>query len=165
MAEVVRRRYSRLKAENAPLPQLIVIDGGKGQLQVAVEMLRELNLLDKITVIGLAKRLEEIFFPGNPKPLILDKYSETLQVIQHLRDEAHRFGITFHRQIRSKKQIESELDSITGIGIKTKEIVLRKYKSVTRLREASKEELVELLGKKKAELLLNGLNMIHLFKK
>jgi excinuclease ABC subunit C len=159
MAEVVRRRYSRLKAENASLPQLIIIDGGKGQLHIATEVLRELNLLDKITVVGLAKRLEEIFFPGNPNPLILEKRSETLQVIQHLRDEAHRFGITFHRQIRSKKQVQSELDTMIGVGTKTKETVLKKYKSVKRLREASKEELVELIGKKKAELLFNKLHM------
>ncbi|MDR0844576.1 MAG: excinuclease ABC subunit UvrC, partial [Tannerella sp.] len=111
MQEVVRRRYTRLMEENAPLPQLIIIDGGKGQLNVATEVLRELDLLDKIAIVGLAKRLEELFFPGDPVPLVLDKTSETLKVIQHLRDEAHRFGITFHRNLRSKKQLVSELDS------------------------------------------------------
>ncbi|MDR2042672.1 MAG: excinuclease ABC subunit UvrC [Tannerella sp.] len=158
MAEVVRRRYTRLKKEKATLPQLVVIDGGKGQLNVATEVLRELDLLDKITIVGLAKRLEEIFFPGDPEPLVLDKNSETLRVIQHLRDEAHRFGITFHRHLRSKKQVLSELDSIQGIGSKTKEILLKKYKSVKRIREASLEELGESVGKKKAKKLFDGLH-------
>jgi excinuclease ABC subunit C len=158
MTEVVRRRYTRLKEEEAPLPQLIIIDGGKGQLNVATEVLRELDLLDKITIVGLAKRLEEIFFPGDPEPLVLDKNSETLRVIQHLRDEAHRFGITFHRHLRSRKQVLSELDTIHGIGIKTKELLLKKYKSVKRIREASLEELSESVGKKKAEILFDGLH-------
>ena len=112
MREIVTRRYTRLLEEKAPLPQLIIIDGGKGQLNAATEVLRELNLLGKITIVGLAKRLEEIFYPGDPFPLVLDKTSETLKVIQHLRDEAHRFGITFHRHMRSKGQIVSELDAI-----------------------------------------------------
>ena len=116
MREIVTRRYTRLLEEKAPLPQLIIIDGGKGQLNAATEVLRELNLLGKITIVGLAKRLEEIFYPGDPFPLVLDKTSETLKVIQHLRDEAHRFGITFHRHMRSKGQIVSELDAIKGIG-------------------------------------------------
>jgi len=130
MREIVTRRYTRLLEEKAPLPQLIIIDGGKGQLNAATEVLRELNLLGKITIVGLAKRLEEIFYPGDPFPLVLDKTSETLKVIQHLRDEAHRFGITFHRHMRSKGQIVSELDTIKGIGEKTKEALLKKYKSV-----------------------------------
>jgi excinuclease ABC subunit C len=157
MEEVVTRRYTRLLEENQPLPQLIVIDGGKGQLNVATAVLKKLNLLGKISIIGLAKRFEEIFFPGNPKPLILDKTSETLKVIQHIRDEAHRFGITFHRQIRSKKQVLSELDTIKGIGEKTKILLLKKYKSIKRLREVSVSELVELIGKSKAEILVRGL--------
>ena len=102
------------------MPQLIIIDGGKGQLNAATEIIRNLGLLDKITIIGLAKRLEEIFFPNDPLPLILDKNSETLKIIQQLRDEAHRFGITFHRQLRSKEQTVSGLDEIKGIGEKTK---------------------------------------------
>lgn len=160
MIEVVTRRYTRLKNENEPLPQLIVIDGGKGQLNAATEVLRQLDLLDKITIIGLAKRLEEIFSPGDPIPLILDKNSETLKVIQQLRDEAHRFGITFHRSLRSKKQVVSELDSIKGIGDKTKQLLLRKYKSVKRIKEASLVELEELIGKYKADILINGLNRV-----
>ncbi|PNE28851.1 excinuclease ABC subunit C [Tannerella sp. oral taxon 808] len=159
MREIVTRRYTRLLEEEAPLPQLIIIDGGKGQLNAATEILRELNLLDKITIVGLAKRLEEIFYPGDPFPLVLDKTSETLKVIQHLRDEAHRFGITFHRQMRSKGQIVSELDAIKGIGEKTKEALLKKYKSVKRIREASSAELEELIGKKKATLVAEGLGV------
>jgi excinuclease ABC subunit C len=154
----VKRRYTRLKDEGKPLPQLIIIDGGKGQLNVVTEVLRELDLLDKMTVVGLAKQLEEIFFPGDPEPLVLNKNSETLRIIQHLRDEAHRFGITFHRHLRSKKQVLSELDTIHGIGSKTKEILLRKYKSVTRIREVSLEELCKFIGKKKAEMLFEGLH-------
>jgi excinuclease ABC subunit C len=158
MVEVATRRYSRLKDENEPLPQLIIIDGGKGQLSAATEVLRQLDLLGKITIVGLAKRLEEIFFPGDPVPLILDKTSETLKVIQQLRDEAHRFGITFHRNLRSKKQIVSELDTIKGIGEKTKEILLKKYKSVKRLKNVSEDELTKLIGKPKAIMILNELN-------
>ena len=159
MREIVTRRYTRLLEEKAQLPQLIIIDGGKGQLNAATEVLRELNLLGKITIVGLAKRLEEIFYPGDPFPLVLDKTSETLKVIQHLRDEAHRFGITFHRHMRSKGQIVSELDTIKGIGEKTKEMLLKKYKSVKRIREAPSAELEELIGKKKAALVAEGLGM------
>ena len=159
MEEVVTRRYTRLKEEKQPLPQLIVIDGGKGQLNIATDVLKKLGLLDKITIIGLAKRLEEIFYPGDPEPLILDKTSETLKVIQHLRDEAHRFGISFHRDVRSKKQVVSALDSIKGIGDKTKTMLLKKYKSVKRLKEVPVDELKALIGKVKAEILFNGLKM------
>lgn len=159
MREIVTRRYTRLLEEKAQLPQLIIIDGGKGQLNAATEVLRELNLLGKITIVGLAKRLEEIFYPGDPFPLVLDKTSETLKVIQHLRDEAHRFGITFHRHMRSKGQIVSELDTIKGIGEKTKEALLKKYKSVKRIREVPSAELEELIGKKKATLVAEGLGM------
>ena len=159
MREIVTRRYTRLLEEKAQLPQLIIIDGGKGQLNAATEVLRELNLLGKITIVGLAKRLEEIFYPGDPFPLVLDKTSETLKVIQHLRDEAHRFGITFHRHMRSKGQIVSELDTIKGIGEKTKEALLKKYKSVKRIREAPSAELEELIGKRKAALVAEGLSM------
>jgi excinuclease ABC subunit C len=158
MEEVVIRRYSRLLEENQPLPQLIVIDGGKGQLNIAAAALKKLKLLDKISIIGLAKRLEEIFYPDDSVPLVLDKTSESLKVIQHLRDEAHRFGITFHRKIRSKKQVVSELDLIKGIGEKTKTIVLRKYKSIKRLRDVPANELAELVGKSKAETILKALD-------
>jgi excinuclease ABC subunit C len=158
MEEVVTRRYTRLMEEDELLPQLIIVDGGKGQLNVATDVLRKLNLLDKITIVGLAKRLEEIFFPGDPVPLVLDKNSETLKVIQRLRDEAHRFGITFHRNIRSKKQTLSELDAIKGIGEKTKESLMKKYRSVKRLRDVPFEELAEFIGQKRAEILTKGLN-------
>jgi excinuclease ABC subunit C len=157
MEEIVTRRYSRLLEENQPLPQLIVIDGGKGQLNVAAAVLKKLNLIDKISIIGLAKRLEEIFYPGDSVPLVLDKTSESLKIIQHLRDEAHRFGITFHRKVRSKKQVTSELDSIKGIGEKTKVIVLKKYKSIKRLRKVPIDELAELIGVSKAEAIIKAL--------
>ena len=156
MEEVVTRRYTRLIAEQKPLPQLIVIDGGKGQLNVATNVLKKLDLLQKISIIGLAKRIDEIFFPGDPHPLVLDKKSETLKVMQHLRDEAHRFGITFHRHIRSKKQVESELDTIKGIGLKTKTILLNKYKSIKRLKEAPGNELIGLIGKSRTKILLKS---------
>jgi excinuclease ABC subunit C len=158
MEEVVTRRYTRMVEENQPLPQLIVIDGGKGQLNVAVNVLEKLNLDSAISVIGLAKRMDEIFYPGDPVPLVLDKTSETLKVIQQLRDEAHRFGISFHRDLRSKGQVVSELDSINGIGEKTKVILLKKYKSVKRLKEAPEKELVELIGKSKAAILLKSIH-------
>ncbi|QZE13977.1 excinuclease ABC subunit UvrC [Halosquirtibacter laminarini] len=149
MEEIVHRRYSRLVKENLPLPDVIVIDGGKGQLGAAVKILRELNILHKICVIGLAKRLEEIFFPGDPIPLYLDKKSETLKVIQHLRDEAHRFGITFHRNQRSKGFLNSELDEITGIGPKTKSTLLTNFKSVQAIKDASLDALQTVVGKSK----------------
>ncbi|MDR1880538.1 MAG: excinuclease ABC subunit UvrC [Tannerellaceae bacterium] len=157
MSEVVTRRYTRLLADGEELPQLIIIDGGKGQLNVAAQALEQLGIRDKITVVGLAKRLEEIFFPDDPVPLILDKNSESLKVIQQLRDEAHRFGITFHRSLRNKKQTISELDAIKGIGEKTKIVLLQRFKSVKRIREASHEELKEAIGDAKAKLLINGL--------
>ena len=158
MEEIVTRRYTRLLKENQPLPQLIVIDGGKGQLNMASNVLKKLNLFGQISIIGLAKRLEEVFYPGDPEPLILDKTSETLRVIQHLRDEAHRFGIIFHRDVRSKKQVTSALDSIKGIGEKTKTVLLQKYKSVKRLKEIPADELISLIGKGKTEALLKGIN-------
>ena len=158
MEEVVMRRYTRLLKENQPLPQLIVIDGGKGQLNVATMVLERLGLLGKISIIGLAKRLEEIFYPDDPVPLVLSKTSETLKVIQHIRDEAHRFGITFHRNIRSKAQIVSELDNIKGIGEKTKTALLIRYKSVKKLREVPEAELSEMIGASKAAILVKWLN-------
>jgi len=157
MYETVSRRYSRLLEESQSLPQLIVIDGGKGQLHAATDALKALNLYGKISVIGIAKRLEEIYFPEDPIPLYLDKNSESLKLIQQLRDEAHRFGITFHRDKRSKQQVVSELDSIKGIGQVMKEKLLQKYKSVKRIREVSELEIAELIGEKKAALVKKGL--------
>lgn len=146
MKEVVNRRYSRILAEKGELPQLIVIDGGKGQLSFAWDALRELGLEKKIKVIGIAKRLEEIIVPGDPHPLFLDKNSVSLKVIMHLRDEAHRFGISHHRDKRSKSQIESELNQIPGIGVKSQDRLLRKFKSLAAVKRASFEELKEAAG-------------------
>lgn len=155
MYETVFRRYRRLLDEDQSLPQLIVIDGGKGQLHAATDALKDLDLSGKIGIISIAERLEEIYFPNDSIPLYLDKNSESLKLIQYLRDEAHRFGITFHRQKRSKKQVQSELDNIKGIGPVLKEKLLKKYKSVKRIKEIPQSELAELIGKNKAELLFN----------
>lgn len=146
MEEVVYRRYKRLLEENESLPQLIIIDGGKGQLSSALKSLESLDLRGKIAIIGIAKRLEEIYFPEDSIPLYLDKKSESLKLIQQLRNEAHRFGITFHRQKRSKVAIVSELDNIEGIGDKTKESLLKHFKSVKRIKEASLEDLQAVIG-------------------
>ncbi len=151
MEEVVFRRYKRLLEEKGSLPQLIVIDGGKGQLSSALKSLEMLNLRGKIAIIGIAKRLEEIYFPDDPIPLYLDKKSESLKLIQQLRNEAHRFGITFHRKKRSKDAISSALEDIEGIGDKTAEQVLKQFKSVKRIKEASLEELSEVIGWSKAK--------------
>ena len=150
MKEVLNRRYSRLLAENEPLPQLVVVDGGKGQLHCAVEALDELGLLDRIKVIGLAKRLEEIIIPGDNYPLFLDKNSSSLKVLMHLRDEAHRFGITHHRNRRSKGQINSILREIPSIGEKRETELLKRFKSVTQIRKASLEDLTAVVGQKAA---------------
>lgn len=158
MREVVFRRYRRLLDEDSPLPQLIVIDGGKGQLSAATEALRELDLYGKIAIIGIAKRLEEIYYPEDSVPLYLDKNSETLKVIQQLRDEAHRFGITFHRKRRSKGQIVSELDSIKGIGDESKKALLKHFKSIKRIKSASKDDLEKVVGKHKTQIILNHFN-------
>ncbi len=151
MEEVVYRRYKRLLDEEQPLPQLIIIDGGKGQLSSALKALEELQLRGKIAIIGIAKRLEEIYFPEDSIPLYLDKKSESLKLIQQLRNEAHRFGLTFHRQKRSKSAIVSELDNIDGIGEKTKEVLLKHFKSVKRIREARLEEIEPLIGNHRAK--------------
>ena len=151
MAEVVFRRYRRLLDEKQPLPQLIVIDGGKGQLSSSVKSLEKLGLREKIAIIGIAKRLEEIYFPEDPIPLYLDKKSESLKIIQQLRNEAHRFGITFHRQKRSKEAISSELEQIDGIGEKTAQELLKNFKSVKRIKEASIDDLAKSVGKAKAK--------------
>ncbi|MFZ4454837.1 MAG: excinuclease ABC subunit UvrC [Bacteroidales bacterium] len=158
MREIVYRRYSRMLEENTPLPDLIVIDGGKGQLHAACESLHELKIYGKIPIIGIAKRLEEIYYPDDSVPLYLDKNSESLKLIQQLRDEAHRFGITFHRLKRSKKQVVSELDSVEGIGEKTKTTLLSHFKSLKRIKAASMEELTELIGKSRAEKLFTQIH-------
>ncbi len=151
MEEVVFRRYRRLLDEGEPLPDLIIIDGGKGQLSAALKSLDILGLRGKIAIIGIAKRLEELFYPGDSIPLYLDKKSETLKIIQHLRNEAHRFGITFHRNQRSKNAIDSGLTKIPGIGDKTMEKLMIQFKSIKRLGETPEEEIIKIVGKSKAE--------------
>ncbi|MFV0468806.1 MAG: excinuclease ABC subunit UvrC [Dysgonomonas sp.] len=158
MREVVHRRYHRLLEEDSSLPQLIVIDGGKGQLSAACEALKEVGLYGKIAIIGIAKRLEEIYYPEDTIPLYLDKNSETLKVIQHLRDEAHRFGITFHRNRRSKSQTTSELDDIKGIGAETKKLLFKKFKSLKRIKEADIQDIESTIGKSKAKLIADKFN-------
>ena len=155
MEEIIYRRYSRQLAEGNELPQLILIDGGKGQLGAAVNSLRKLGLLGKISVIGIAKRLEELYYPGDPVPLYLDKNSETLKMLQNVRNESHRFGITFHRDKRSKAFLVSELDSIKGIGDKTKESLFNELKTVDAMRETSLEVLEKIVGHAKAVLVFN----------
>jgi excinuclease ABC subunit C len=148
MEEVVYRRYKRLLDEQQPLPQLIVIDGGKGQLSAAMQSLRTLGLNGRITVIGIAKKLEEIYFPEDPLPLHINKKSESLKLIQQARNEAHRFAITFHRDKRSKEFIQTELTNIPGVGQKTAEKLLQHFGSVARLRETPEEEIEQVAGKK-----------------
>lgn len=153
MEEVVYRRYRRLLEEDQELPQLIIVDGGKGQLSSGVKALERLNLRGKIAIIGIAKRLEELFYPGDKYPLYLDKKTETLKVIQHLRNEAHRFGITFHRDKRSKGALGTELEEIQGIGKKTAVELLKEFRSVKRIKEAKKEDLASVIGNAKAEII------------
>ena len=155
MEEVVYRRYKRLLDEEKSLPQLIVIDGGKGQLGAALNSLEKLGLRGKISIIGIAKRLEEIYFPGDSVPLYLDKNSETLKIIQQLRDEAHRFGITFHRNKRSSEFIKSELESISGIGEKTRTALLTRFKSVENLKKQAFREVADEIGDSKARLIFD----------
>lgn len=158
MKEVLTRRYTRLLDEGQSLPQLIIVDGGKGQLSAAVEVLDQLGLRGKIAIIGIAERLEEIYFPGDSVPLYINKNSESLRVIQHLRDEAHRFGITHHRKRRSKSQTVSELDSIKGVGEKTRTMLLRHFKSVKRIREATIEQIAAVTGPVLAKKIHSALN-------
>lgn len=158
MKEAVNRRYSRMLEENPEdLPQLIVIDGGKGQLAFAYEALAELGLTEKLTVIALAERMEEVYRVGDPYPMFIDRNSPALKVLQHIRDEAHRFGITFHRKLRNKTQIESALKSIKGVGEKTEQRLLLRFGSVARIAAASEEELAELVGPKLASTILTSL--------
>ncbi len=155
MEEVVFRRYRRLLNEAEELPQLIIVDGGKGQLSSALKALESLELRGKIAIIGIAKRLEEIFYPEDPIPLYLDKKSETLKIIQQLRNEAHRFGITFHRNKRSKTALNTELESIPGIGEKTVVELLKHFRSLKRVKEASRKEIAEVIGASKAGIIHN----------
>lgn len=160
MKEVLTRRYSRMLSEGTPLPQLIIVDGGKGQLSAAVEALEAMGLRGTIAVAGIAKRLEEIYFPGDSVPLYIDKNSETLRIVQQLRNEAHRFGITHHRNRRSKSALTSELDGIRGIGPKTAEALLQHFKSVRRLREATPAEIAAVVGPAKASILCEALGVL-----
>jgi excinuclease ABC subunit C len=155
MEEIVFRRYRRMIDENQGLPQLVIIDGGKGQLSSAMKSIDKLGLREKVTVIGIAKKLEEIYFPGDSIPIYLDKNSISLKIIQHLRNEAHRFGINFHRDKRSSDMIKSDLDQIKGVGPKTKEILLKHFESVEKIKDASKEELQKLVGATKTSVLLD----------
>ena len=158
MKEVLTRRYTRLMQEGEELPQLVVVDGGKGQLSAAVEAFDAMGIRGKVALVGIAKRLEELYFPGDSIPLYIDKNSETLRVVQHLRDEAHRFGITHHRNRRSKSQITSALDDIKGIGTKSAEALLTHFKSVKRLTEADIDEIAAVVGPAKASLIYNELH-------
>jgi excinuclease ABC subunit C len=160
MEEVVYRRYKRLLDENQPLPQLIIIDGGKGQLSSALKSIDDLGLRGKIAIIGIAKRLEELFYPGDSAPLYLDKKSETLKVIQFLRNEAHRFGITFHRDKRSKSALNSSIETIPGIGEKTMLTLIKHFKSVKRLKLATEKEISEVVGASKSKKIIEFYNKI-----
>ena len=158
MEEVIYRRYKRLLDEKQPLPQLIIIDGGKGQLSSALKSIEQLGLRGKITIIGIAKKLEEIYFPNDSIPLYLDKKSESLKLIQYLRNEAHRFGITHHRNKRSKAAIKSELAEVEGIGYKTAQQLLWKFKSVARVKKATIKELEDTISKKRAKIVFEHFN-------
>ncbi len=153
MKEVLHRRYTRMMAEGESLPQMVVVDGGKGQLSAAVEAFDEMGIRGEVALVGIAKRLEEIYFPGDSLPLYIDKKSPSLRVVQHMRDEAHRFGITHHRDRRSKGQVVSELDSIKGIGPATQTLLMKHFKSLRRVREATPDELAAIVGKGKAAIL------------
>ncbi|MBN2348276.1 MAG: excinuclease ABC subunit C [Bacteroidales bacterium] len=153
MSEIIYRRYKRLILENKPLPQLIIIDGGKGQLNAALKSLEKLNIINEISVISIAKKLEEIFFPGDPIPLYLDKRSESLKIIQQLRNEAHRFGITFHRKSRISNLLHVELENIDGIGEKTIKLLFNRFKDVNGIKKASQNEISDIIGEKKAKII------------
>jgi len=157
MTEVVYRRYKRLLDEGAPLPQLVIIDGGKGQLSAAIESIRSLKLDDKLTIIGLAKNIEEVFFTGDTQSVKLSYNSNSLKLLRRIRDEVHRFGITFHRNQRSKGTFKNELEDINGIGKATAELLLSKFRSVANIKKAGKEELVELIGERRTGFLMEAL--------
>jgi excinuclease ABC subunit C len=152
MKEIVGRRYKRILEEAGPLPDLILVDGGKGQLSSACEALKELNLYGKIPIAGIAKKLEEIYYPEDPFPLHINKKSPGLMLLQQVRDEAHRFAITFHRQKRSKATIKTEIEELKGIGKETADKLLSHFKSVKKIKEAPVEELEQLIGRHKAEI-------------
>jgi excinuclease ABC subunit C len=154
MAEVVYRRYKRLSEEGKPFPQLVIIDGGKGQLSSAMESIKKLNLEGKTTLVGLAKNEEELFFHGDQESKKLPWDSESLKLIRRIRDEVHRFGITFHRNQRSKGTLKNELDQIEGIGKATIDMLLKKFKSVKNIKEKSIEELAEVIGISKAGIII-----------
>jgi excinuclease ABC subunit C len=158
MIEVLTRRYTRMVQEQQPLPDLVVVDGGKGQLSSAVEAFKAMGLYGKVPIIGIAKRLEELYYPNDPLPLYLDKRSETLKVIQQMRDEAHRFGITHHRNRRSKNFTQSELLTIEGVGEKTAMDLLRHFKSISKLKKASLEELKQQVNQTVAQNIFNYFN-------
>lgn len=160
MKEVLTRRYTRLMSEGEELPQLVIVDGGKGQLSAAVEAFTEMGIRGKVALVGIAKRLEEIYFPGDSVPLYIDKNSESLRVVQRLRDEAHRFGITHHRNRRSKGQTVSVLDGIKGVGEVTRETLIKHFKSLKRLRAASENEIAAVVGVAKAKIIVEGLKNI-----
>jgi excinuclease ABC subunit C len=155
MKEIVGRRYKRIQEENGVYPHLIIVDGGKGQLSSACEALKELGIYGQIPIVGIAKKLEEIYYPDDPIPLHISKKSPALLLIQRVRDEAHRFAITFHRLKRSKSTIKTEMEDIKGIGRKTADVLLAKYKSWKKIQEVPREELIELVGEKKTELILS----------
>ncbi|MEO9966164.1 MAG: excinuclease ABC subunit UvrC [Reichenbachiella sp.] len=155
MREIVFRRYKRLQEEKLDFPDLIIVDGGKGQLHAACDALKELGVYSDVPIIGIAKRLEEIYYPEDSIPLHISKKSESLKLIQQLRDEAHRFAITFHRSLRSKGQIKSELDDISGIGEKTKMTLLKEYKSFNKIQSALDSDLIQLIGKAKAKIIID----------
>jgi excinuclease ABC subunit C len=157
MEEVVYRRYKRMLEEDHPLPQLVVIDGGKGQLNAAIKSVERLQLRGKIAMIGIAKRLEEIYFPDDPVPLYIDKNSESLKLIQHLRNEAHRFGITFHRLKRSGEFTRSTLEAIDGVGSRSVEKLFKRFKSIDKIKDTPIEVIAEEVGEARARLILNHL--------
>lgn len=161
MYEALTRRYKRLLEENQPFPDLVVVDGGKGQLSSGLRALEDLGLNGKIPIVGIAKRLEEIFFPGDAIPLYLDKRSESLKVIQHMRNEAHRFGITHHRNKRSKAALQSELFDIPGVGPKTFDLLMQQFKSIKRLKEASLEAIQAIVGVTKGQIIFDGLQGLN----
>ena len=158
MKEIVKRRYKRLEKENISFPQLVIIDGGKGQLNAAVEALHETGLTGRTTVIGLAKNEEEIFFPGDRDSIKLPWDSESLKLIRRIRDEVHRFGINFHRNQRSRGTFVNELETIRGIGKSTADTLLKKFKSVKKIKELSREELTEVIGNSKAGIIESYFN-------
>jgi excinuclease ABC subunit C len=154
MREIIYRRYKRMIDDHEELPSLIVVDGGKGQLSHAIEALDELGISDKVPIVGIAKRLEEIYFKNDPIPLYIDKKSPALKLIQQMRDEAHRFGLAFHRDTRSKGMIKSSLDSIEGLGKSSIEKLLKEFKSLSNIQAAPREDIEKIIGKNRTNILL-----------